>query len=176
METVHAELERGSKWDARILAIGCLLVVLSFVSTFDSDLWEQTDGLFVPLLMAGISLVFLDIILRLLRPKLRVCILSREGESLEIGHIRILPFSGWVSLSTTVVETQDIVTVRVHNFYTMAAGSTQYWVAIELKDRRVIEFNLGKPELVKDVLSFFESSMPEVPIEIGEWVSRRRSG
>ncbi len=175
MDSVHAELERGSKWDARILAIGFSIIVLSFVSTFDSDLWEQTDRLFVPLLLAGVSLVLLDVILRLFRPKLRVCVLRREGDSLEISQIKNLPFSGWVSLGTTVVQTPDIVTVRVHNFYTMAAGATQYWVAIELKDRKVIEFNLGSPELVTDMLSFFESSMPEVPIDIGDWVSAKRS-
>ena len=174
MDAVHAVLERGSKWDARILAAGFLFVVLSFVSTLDSDFWKQTDRLFLPLLLAGVSLVLLDVILRLLRSKLHVCILKREGDSLEVGRIKNLPFSGWTSLGTTVVKMPDIVTVRVHNFYTMAAGSTQYWVAIELADRQVIEFNLGSPDLVKDMLSFFESSMPEVPIDVGEWVSPKR--
>ncbi len=175
MDAVHAELERGSEWDARILAIGFLLVVLSFVSTFDSELWEQTDRFLVPLLLAGVSLVLLDVILRLFRSKLQICILRREGNSLQIGRIKNLPFSGWISLGTTVVETKDIVTVRAHNFYTMAAGSTQFWVAIELANRKVVEFNLGDRELLRDMLSFFESSLPEVPVDIDEQVSLMRS-
>ena len=175
MQAVHAELERGSQWDARILATGFLLVVLSFVSTFDTELWEQTDRLVAPLLVVGVSLVLLDVVLRLFRPKLKVCILRRDGDTLVIGRIKNLPFSGWISLGTTAVEMTDVVTARVHNFYTMAAGSTQYWVAIELTNRKVVEFNLGNPELVQDIVRFFETSMPGVPIDVGESVSAVRA-
>lgn len=161
-----AEFEKGSEWDSRVLLLGVVLVISAFASTYGYGLWAATDTLFVPLLTAGVALTVLNIAVRFLRPRLKVCLLRLDGEYLEIRPVKNLQFSGWVALNPVVVKASDVVRVNVYNFYTPATGAGMYSVGIELKDRKVIEYNIDRHSLVKEILAFFETTLPQVSLNI----------
>lgn len=92
--------------------------------------------------------------------------LKLDGESLQIRAVKNLPFSGWVAQEPRVVNAADVTKVNVDNFYTPATGAGMYWVGIELRDRRVVEYNLDSRDLVKEILAFFETALPEVTLNL----------
>ena len=61
MKSVIAELEQGSKWDSRMLLFGALFVIAAFLSIYDTELWNSNNKLFLPLLIAGLFFVALNI-------------------------------------------------------------------------------------------------------------------
>jgi len=166
MSSVIAEFEEGSQWDSRVLLLGIFLVISSFASTYGYGPWAATDRLFVPLLTAGVALVALNIAVRFFRPRLKVCILKLDGEFLEIRPVRNLQFSGWVALDPRAVRASDVARVNVFNFYTPATGAGMYSVSIELKDRKVVEYNLDSLSLVQEIVAFFETALPEVSLNV----------
>ena len=77
-----------------MLLSGVILVLTAFVSTFETELWSGNDRLLLPLLTVGVAIVILNILLRILRPKLRVTLLEISGDLLKICPVRNLQFSG----------------------------------------------------------------------------------
>ena len=170
MASLSAEFEQGSMWDSRVLLLSVVLVILSFASTYEFELWEQTDRLFIPMLSAGVLLVIANIVARLRRPKLNVSLVRVDGESIEICPVKNLQFSGWVVLDKLAVAVSDIAIVRAHDFYNPGTGAGMYWVCIELQDRRVVEYNLDDRELVRDILDFFDAELPGIELDVDSTV------
>lgn len=166
MESVIAEFEQGSEWDSRMLFSGVLFVIGAFVSTFNTEIWEGNDSLLVPLLAIGVSLVALNIILRIKRPKLKVTLFQIQDDLLKICPVKNLQFSGWVTGKSVMVEVSNISNVKAYDFYNSGNHAGMYWVCVELKNKQVIEFNFDNPGLLKDIMKFVKNTLPSVELEV----------
>lgn len=164
MKSVIAEFEKGSKWDFRLLLFGVLLVTAAFVSAYETDLWEGTDSLLLPLLAIGAFLIALDILLRLVRPKLKVTLFEVRDGLLKVRPVKNLQFSGWVANDSISIEISDISNVKAYDFYKVATKAGMQWVCLELKSKRVIEFHFDNPALLTEIIEFVKISLPGVEL------------
>ncbi|MEW8507458.1 MAG: hypothetical protein AB2598_12190 [Candidatus Thiodiazotropha sp.] len=117
MKSVIAEFEQGSKWDSRLLFSGVVFVIIAFLFTYDTDIWKGSDHLLIPLGAIGISLVIFDILLRVIRPKLKVTLFEIRGNQLIFSPVKNLQFSGWLAEDTAVVSISDISSFKAYDFY-----------------------------------------------------------
>jgi hypothetical protein len=168
MQSVTAELEQGSEWDAVMLLSGVLLVIAAFLSTHTTELWKASDKLLLPLLSAGVFLVILNIFLRLVRPKLKVTLIELKDGLLRIYPTKNLQFSGWVAKEPIELDIAGIYRAKAYDFYSHASNSGMYWVCLELRDGRVIEYRFNDLDLIKEIIEFIRSSLPEVELDIDE--------
>ena len=175
MPSLNAEFEPGSKWDSRTLFTAVVLLILSFASTNEFPLWDQTDRFFLPLLLGGVLLVFMNIVARLLRPKLSVCIFRLEDEILHICPVKNLQLSGWVALDSISIEVSEIACVRVYDFYSPGTKAGMYWVCITFLDRRVVEYNLEEQGLVREIVDYFNAELPQIDLDIDKSVQKQLS-
>lgn len=149
-----------------MLLSGVILVLAAFASTFETELWGANDSLLLPLLAVGVSLVILNIFLRIIRPKLRVTLFEIQGDLLKIRPVKNLQFSGWVAKSPVTANVADIASVEAHDFYSHGTHAGMYWICLELSNGRVIELNTDNEGLVKEVVRFFRSVVPDVDITV----------
>ena len=168
MQSVIANLEQGSEWDSRMLFFGVLLVFTAFISIYDTGIWRATDKIFIPLLALGMCLVILNIVLRVLRPKLKVTVFEIQDDLLKICPIQNLQFSGWVAKEPIMVKITDLSMAKVYDFYSHGNKAGMYWVCLELKNRRVIEFNFDNHQLVNEIIEFIKSMLPSVELTVDE--------
>ena len=120
-------------------------------------------------------LVVINIVARFLRPKLSVCIFRLEDQILHIRPVKNLQFSGWIALDTTSVDVSEIASVRVYDFYSPGTKAGMYWVCIEFRDRRVVEYNLEDQSLVRQIVDYFNAELPQVDLDIDERVRKQLS-
>ncbi len=164
MKSVIAEFEQGSEWDSRLLLFGVLIVIGAFISTYETDIWEGTDSLLFPLLVIGASLVALDILLRLMRPKLQVTLFEAREDLLKVRPIKNIQFSGWVANDPIKIEISEISNVKAYDFYNVANKAGMQWVCLELKNKQVIEFHFNNPGLLTEIIEFVKTALPTVEL------------
>ena len=97
MDTVTAEFEQGSRYDALLLFTGVALIITGFLTLNDYDFWESRDDLSVPISGLGFGLIILNVALRFARPKLKLDILSKYDDTLLIQLPSNIQFSAWVN-------------------------------------------------------------------------------
>lgn len=166
LKSVIAEFEQGSVWDAALLFSGIILVISGFLFTYDTDIWKGSDRLLIPLIAIGLSLVILDIFLRVFRPKLKVTLFEIQGNELKISPIKNLQFSGWLAEEPVAVPITDISNVKAYDFYNHGNKAGMYWVCLELKNKRVYEFNFDNSQLAKEIIDFVRISLPDVELKV----------
>jgi hypothetical protein len=166
LKSVIAEFEQGSKWDSRLLFFGVLFVICAFLSTYDTDIWQGSKHLLLPLSAVGVSLVIVDVILRIIRPKLKVTLLEIQGNQLKICPIRNLQFSGWLAGDPVTVSIDDIAGAKAYDFYNHGNKAGMYWVCLELKNQRVYEFNFDNSHLAREIIDFIRNTLPDVELKV----------
>ena len=164
--SVVAELEQGSVWDPGMLFSGVALVITAFASTFETDIWEADDRYLIPLLTIGVSLVLLNVFLRIIRPKLRVTLFEIQDDLLKICPVRNIQFSGWVTKKPFTVDISEISDARVYDFYHSGTNAGMYWICLEFKNGHVVEFNLDNFDLVKEIIEFLRHSLPSKGVTV----------
>jgi len=164
MKSVTAQFEQGSVWDPRLLLFGALLIIGAFVSSIESDIWKGTDSLLFPLLAIGVSFVALDILLRLVRPKLKLTLFEARDNLLKVRPIKNIQFSGWVASDPVKIEISAISNVKAYDFYNVANKAGMQWVCLELKDNQVIEFHFDNPDLLAEIIEFVKTALPTVEL------------
>lgn len=167
MKSVIAEFEQGSEWDSVMLFFGLLLIICGFLSTYDMEFWQASDRLLIPLVIAGVSLVLLNLFLRFVRPKLKVTLFEIQDDLLKICPIRNFQFSGWTARNPVTIEISEIVSIKAHDFYSIGTKAGMYWVCVELKNNQVIEFHFESARLLNEVIDFVKIRLPGVELELG---------
>ena len=117
----------------------------------------------------------MNIVARLLRPRLKVCIFRLEDHVLHIRPVKNLQFSGWVAHDTVSIEVSEIASVRVYDFYSPGTKAGMYWVCIEFQERRVIEYNLEDQSVVRNIVDFFKAELPQIDLDIDKRVRKQLS-
>ena len=171
VQAVNAEFERGTAWDAVMLLFGVLFVIAAFLSLYETDIWTVEDGLFLPLLTIGVAFVILNICLRIVRPKLKVTLFERQGDSLKVCPVRNLQFSGWIAEAPVTLDIADIVSIKIYDFYSQATKAGMFWICLERSNQRVIEINTDNDDTVKDAIAFFAGTLPEIDMTVDAKIS-----
>ena len=143
-----------------------LFVICAFLSTYDTDIWKGSEGLLMPFGAVGVSLVILDIILRIFRSKLKVTLFEIQGNQLKVTPVKNLQFSGWLAEDSVAVPVADISIVKVYDLYNHGNKAGMFWVCLALKDKRVYEFNFDQSQLAKEIIDFVRINLPDVELEV----------
>ena len=149
-----------------MLFFGVVFIITAFATTFEIDAWQASDKFLIPLLTIGVSLVLLNVFLRIVRPKLRVTLFEVQDDRLKICPVNNIQFSGWVTKKPVTVDFSEISSARAYDFYNSGTNAGMYWICLELKNRHVIEFNINNLDLVKEIIEFLKSSLPGVDVTV----------
>jgi hypothetical protein len=177
MDTVTAEFEQGSKYDALLLFTGVALIITGFLTLNDYDFWESRDDLWVPISGLGFGLIILNVALRFVRPKLKLDILSKYDDTLLIQLPSNIQFSAWVNDHIKETKISDIKSIDVSdNRRTTHHGPVgMLTVGFDLSSRQYIEGNIDDPLIVKDIILFAKHHLPGVPLHMDELVKSNKS-
>ena len=149
-----------------MLLFAVLSLIGAFLSNVETDIWNTSERLLLPLLLVGSGLVVTNIVMRLLRPKLVVTLFEIDGEILKIRPVDNLQFSGWVARDPVAIEISSVTRARVFDFYNSANTAGMYWLCLELADGRIIEFNFVDPGLPAEIIEFVKNALPRVELEL----------
>ena len=168
MNKVIAKFEKGSASDPIILFAGMVIIISSFLTLYDMDIWRSRDDLWLPLLGVGSSLIILNVIMRLFRKKLVVELLSNDDESITIQPVKNLQFSGWIKKPSQKIQKQSIKSVKVYDFYRTGSHAGMYWVCFTFNSTHIVEFNIDNFSTVKDIIEFIKTYLSNVDLILDE--------
>lgn len=169
-DVVHVELERGSKIDPVMLLLGVSTMILGFLTMYDTDIWSAREDLWAPIAGAGAALVILNLLVRIVRPKLAVDLLTDKGDRIMLRMPKNLQFSGWVNDQQIEVGKSEIKTAKVFDFKTHTSTGTagMYWISFELKSGRILQSHLEDGAVIRQVIEFIRARMPQVDLIVGD--------
>lgn len=160
--------EKGKKYDSFMLFIGVALIIIGFLTIYDTDIWKAQISLWKPISGLGVLIIFLNLFLRLFRQKMTVDILQNSGENIIITPVVNIQFSGWVKGNEIIVKKQEIISIKVYDFYNPSTGAGMFWVAFEEKSGAIIELKIDSLKTIKDIICFCKQSAPDITLIIDE--------
>lgn len=177
MDTVTAEFEQGSKYDPLCLLTGVALIITGFLTLNDYDFWESRDYLWAPISGLGCGLIILNVVLRVIRPKLKLDILLKQDDTLLIQLPSNIQLSAWVNDQVKEAKISDIKCINVSdNRRTTHHGPVgMLTVGFDLSPCQYIEGNIDDPLIVKDIILFAKHHLSEVPLHMDELVKSNKT-
>ena len=170
MDTVTAEFEQGSKRDPVFLVAGIVLIITGLLTLYDFDFWKSRDDLWMPLSGLGCVLIFLNVALRIARPKLKINLLSDNGDTILVQLPSNIQFSAWINKHSIEVKKADI---RKINFFDFRRASSvgpvgMFMVRIDLNNGKIIEGSINDAAIMKNIIEFFRSKLPNVGLHMDD--------
>lgn len=104
MEIVTAELPKGSKHDPVILLIGIVIILVGFVTMYETDFWSSRNDLWPPITSIGAIILVVNHFYHFFRPKLHIELLKNNPESITIIPVQKVLFSGWLQQPSLNLE------------------------------------------------------------------------
>jgi hypothetical protein len=169
---VSAQLEQGAKYDYLMLLSGIAIIAAGVLTLRNIELdgmvlWERRDDLWLPIVLAGVSLCILNLILQVVRPKLLVNLLEINAKDVTIRLPRNLVFSGYTDNRWETVQRTEIKTAKVFDFRT---NTGTFWISFELNTGRIIEGTLhgGDGDVIPEIVGFIRDWLPDVDLVLDE--------
>jgi hypothetical protein len=177
MNTVTAEFEQGSKYDPLLLFAGIVLIITGFLTLNDYDFWESRDDLWAPISGFGCALIILNVALRLIRPKLKIDILTDHDDVLLIQLPSNIQFSAWVNDQNKEVKKYNINSINIsdHRRRSNVGPVGMLTVGFDLGSGKYIQGNINDPTIVKNIILFAKKKLPGVPLYMDESVKANKS-
>ena len=151
-----------------MLSGGVVLIVSSFLTLYDTNIWSSNKSLWLPIFGLGCVLIFINIIMRFTRKKLVVELISNDGEFITIHPVKNLQFSGWIKKPLIRLQKQSIKSVKVYNFYSTGSHTGMYWVCFTFNSNNIIELNIDNYSIVKDIIKFIKIHLCNVDLILDE--------
>jgi hypothetical protein len=168
MNKIIAEFEKGSEADPIILLTGVVIIISSFLTLHDTDIWQSREELWLPMMGVGCALIILNMFVRLFRKNLIVELISNDEESITIQPVKNLQFSGWVKKPLIKIQKQSIKSVKVYDFYSTGSHAGMYWVCFTFNSNHIVEFNIDDLSIVKDIIEFIKTYLCNVDLILDE--------
>jgi hypothetical protein len=173
MDTITAELDKGSTLDPYILLLGILVILFGFLTMYETDFWSARSDLWGPIAGVGILIIISNFFIRLFRSKLLVELLTIKNGKVIINFPKLIQFSGWVNGQTIEVEQSDVKEVKVFKFNMYVSTAPYvvpglYWVCVILQSNQIIECRLGEKKDIKQIISFVKHDLPHTELIIDE--------
>ena len=170
MNTVTAEFEQGSKRDPLFLLAGIALIITGFLTLYDFDFWKSRNDLWMPLSGLGCALIFLNVALRLSRAKLKIDLLSDNGDTIQVQLPSNIQFSAWINEYSHKVKKSDISKINIFYFrHVSTVGRVDmYMVRFDLYNGQIIEGSIDDIRIVKNISEFIRSNLPNVTLHMDD--------
>ena len=170
MDTVTAEFEQGSKHDPLFLFAVIILIIIGFLTLYEFDFWNPRNDLWMPLSGLGCALIFLNVTLRLLRPKLKIDLLSDNGDMILVQLPSNIQFSAWINEHGLEVKKTDIRKINIFDFRRVSTvgPAGMFMVRFDLHNGKIIEGSINDIGIVKNIIEFIRRKLPNVTLHMDD--------
>ena len=171
---VTATFEKGAEADQLILSGGVILMISSFLTLYDTNIWNPNESLWLPIFGLGCILILINIIMRLTRKKLVGELISNDEESITIQPVKNLQFSGWIKKPSVKLQKRSIKSVKIYNFYSTGSHTGMYWICFTFNSNNIIELNIDNYSIVKDIIKFIKTYLCNVDLILDERIKSNK--
>jgi len=160
-----------------MLFAGITLVITGFLTLYDFVFWKSRDDLWMIISGAGCLLILANIILRVLRKKLVIELLSINGDFISIHLPSNIQFSSWVPSQQYKVNKSELKCINIFDFRrtTSAGPAGMFMVRFDFYSGKSIESSIDDTTIIKNIIDFVECNMPDIPLHMDERVKSNKS-